>query len=54
MKYYMRCKTTTGHKYIMRRCEDEVLERMTFHAFLVILPALSVFAMAAAAGVITW
>lgn len=52
MKYYSRCKTTTGHKYYLRRCEDEVLERMTFHTFLVILPVLSVFAFAAAAGVL--
>lgn len=52
MKYYMRCKTTLGHRYYMRRCEDEVLERMTFHAFLIILPALSVFALAAVAGLL--
>jgi len=51
MKAYMRCKTTLGHRYYMRRCEDEVAERKLFHAVLVILPALTVVAMAAAAGV---
>ena len=52
MKYYMRCKTTTGHKYIMRRCEDEVLERLTFHSILLILPVLSILAFVAAAGIL--
>lgn len=52
MKYYMRCKTTTGHKYYLRRCEDEVLERFTFHTLLVFSPLLAVLAFAAAAGVL--
>ena len=51
MKAYMRCKTTLGHRYYMRRCEDEVSERELFHAVLVILPALALLAMAFAAGV---
>ena len=51
MKTYMRCKTTLGHRYWMRRCEDEVRERELFHAALVILPALALLAMAFAAGV---
>lgn len=52
MKYYIKCRTTQGHKYYLRRCEDEVLERMAFHTFLVILPVLSIFALAAAAGLL--
>lgn len=51
MKAYMRCKTTLGHRYYIRRCEDEVRERKIFHITLVGLPALAVVALAAAAGV---
>lgn len=52
MKAYMRCKTTLGHRYYMRRCEDEVAERELFHAMLVIVPSLAVIALAFAAGVL--
>ena len=52
MKSYMRCKTTLGHRYWMRRCEDEVRERELFHAALVILPAMAVIWFALAAGLI--
>ena len=45
-------KTTLGHRYTMRVCEDEVQERQLFHAVLVLLPTLAVILFAAAAGVI--
>lgn len=41
MKRYMRCKTTMGHTYYMRRCEDEIQERKLFHIALVALPFLA-------------
>ena len=52
MKRYMRCKTTMGHTYYMRRCEDEIQERKLFHIALVFSPLLMVIAFAAAAGMI--
>ena len=52
MNHYMRCKTTLGHRYRMRRCEDEIMERRVFHAVMVILPLVTVFGLAAAAGMI--
>lgn len=52
MRHYMRCKTTMGHRYKMRRCEDEVAERQVFHLVLVVVPFLTVILMAKAAGMI--
>ena len=49
---YRTYKTTMGHKYKMRVCEDEVLERQLFHAVLVASPLLAVIAFAVAAGMI--
>ena len=49
---YRRYKTTMGHKYYMRICEDEIQERRLFHAALVFSPLLMVIAFAAAAGMI--
>ena len=49
---YKRDKTTLGHKYKMRLCEDEVQERWLFRAVLVFSPLLTVIAFAAAAGMI--
>jgi hypothetical protein len=50
MERYMRCKTTLGHRYRMRRCEDEVRERRLFHAALVILPVIAAMALLYAGG----
>lgn len=52
MKRYMRCRTTMGHTYYMRRCEDEVIERDLFNAVLVFLPMATVIIFAAIAGLI--
>lgn len=49
---YKRYKTTMGHRYNMRICEDEIQERRLFHAALVFSPLLMVIAFAAAAGMI--
>jgi hypothetical protein len=49
---YKTYKTTLGHKYQMRICEDELHERRIFRAVLVLSPLVMVFAFALAAGVI--
>lgn len=49
---YKRYKTTMGHKYNMRLCEDEIHEKRIFHIMLVFSPLLIVFAFAIAAGMI--
>ena len=49
---YRRYKTTLGHKYQMRCCEDEVMERMLFRVALFFSPLLMVFGFAIAAGMI--
>lgn len=38
---YKRFKTTTGHRYTMRVCEDEVRERRLYHIAIVLVPFLS-------------
>ena len=45
-------KTTMGHRYNMRICEDEARERMLFRVTLLFSPLLMVLAFAIAAGVI--
>ena len=49
---YRTFKTTTGQKYRMRICEDEVHERQLFHIALILFPLVTVFGFAAAAGMI--
>ena len=49
---YRTYKTTMGHKYRMRICEDEQHERDLFHVALVLFPLITVFGFAAAAGMI--
>ena len=49
---YRRYKTTLGHKYQMRCCEDEVRERILFRVTLLFSPLLMVFAFAIAAGML--
>ena len=49
---YKRYKTTLGHKYRMRCCEDEICERILFRAALFCSPLLMVFGFALAAGMI--
>ena len=52
MRQYKTYKTTLGHKYTMRICEDELRERRIFRAVLVLSPLVMVFGFALAAGVI--
>ena len=52
MNNYRRYKTTLGHRYVMRMCEDEIHERRLFHAALILAPLVMVFAFALAAGMI--
>lgn len=52
MRHYKTYKTTLGHKYTMRLCEDEIRERRIFRACLVISPLVMVIGFAAAAGMI--
>ena len=49
---YKSYKTTMGHKYSMRLCEDEVAERVAFRAVMIFLPLLTIFTMAKVAGLI--
>jgi len=49
---YKRYKTTMGHKYQMRCCEDEVRERILFRMALFCTPLLMIFGFALAAGMI--
>lgn len=49
---YKSYKTTMGHKYSMRLCEDEVAERFAFRAVMVFLPLLTIVTMAKVAGLI--
>ena len=45
-------KTTLGHKYTMRLCEDEIRERWLFRIVLVVSPLSMILAFAMAAGMI--
>lgn len=45
-------KTTTGEKFRMRVSEDEKFERQLFHVALILVPLVTVFGFAAAAGMI--
>lgn len=47
---YRRVKTSLGHRYVMRICEDEVRERDLFHAAVVFLPMVAILAFSLAAG----
>lgn len=49
---YKRYKTTLGHRYTMRLCEDEIRERRLFRIALVASPLLMILAFALAAGMI--
>ena len=49
---YKSYKTTMGHRYNMRLCEDEVAERFAFRAVMIFLPLLAIFTMAKVAGLI--
>ena len=49
---YKTYKTTLGHKYQMRICEDELHERRILKAVIVLAPLVMVFGFALAAGVI--
>ena len=49
---YRTYKTTLGHKYQMRICEDELHERRILKAAIVLAPLVMVFGFALAAGVI--
>ena len=49
---YKTYKTTLGHKYVMRVCEDEIHEKRLFMLALVASPLLAVIAFSIAAGLI--
>ena len=42
---YRTMKTTLGHRYRMRVCEDERRERRLFHVMLVTLPVIATLAL---------
>lgn len=52
MNRYKRVKTTLGHRYTMRMCENELRERRILKAAIVLAPLVMVFGFALAAGVI--
>lgn len=52
MNRYRRYKTTLGHRYTMRMCEDEIQEKRIFRAVVVLAPLVAVVAFAMALGMI--
>ena len=52
MNRYKRYKTTLGHRYTMRMCEDEIQEKMILRAAIVLAPLVAVVGFAMALGMI--